>query len=202
MDRAGIDVAPIHAIVSPIARVVTAARSAGARVIYLKMEFRPDLSDIGGPDSRNAIQHRLFGVGDRVTAPDGSEGRLLIKGTWNTEIVDELKPEPGDIVVSKRRFSGFYQTELETILRTLGVRNLIFTGCTTSVCVESTLRDASFADYRCLLLSDCTAEPVGADLPRSNHEATLLVTETVLGWVADSTALLAALAPRAVASSR
>lgn len=200
--RAGIDIAPIQAVVDPIARVLTAARRARLPIIYLKMEFRPDLSDLGGPDSPNAIKHRLFGVGQTVTAPDGSEGRFLIKGTWNTEIVEELSPQDGDIVISKQRFSGFYGTELDTILKTLGVKNLVFTGCTTSVCVESTLRDAAFRDYRCVLLADCTAEPIGADLPRSNHDATLLVTELLFGWVSNSASFLEAFAPElAVAST-
>jgi ureidoacrylate peracid hydrolase len=199
--RAGIDIAPIQAVVDPITRVLTAARRAGLPVIYLKMEFRPDLSDLGGPDSPNAIKHRLFGVGQTVTAPDGSEGRFLIKGTWNTEIVEELVPQDGDIVVSKQRFSGFYGTELDTILKTLGVKNLVFTGCTTSVCVESTLRDAAFRDYRCVLLADCTAEPIGADLPRSNHDATLLITELLFGWVSDSASFAEAFAPQPVVAS-
>jgi ureidoacrylate peracid hydrolase len=198
---AGIDIAPIEAVVSPISRVVSCARSAGLPVIYLKMEFRPDLSDLGGPDSPNAIKHRLMGVGERMTAPDGSEGRFLIKDTWNTEIVEELTPHDEDIVISKQRFSGFYGTELDTILKTLGVKNLVFTGCTTSVCVESTLRDAAFRDYRCILLADCTAEPIGADLPRSNHDATLLVTAVLFGWVSDSASFVEAFAPHPVATS-
>ena len=199
---AGIDIAPIQAVVGPIRRVLSAARTAGLPVIYLKMEFRPDLSDLGGSDSPNAIKHRLLRVGQTTTAPDGSEGRYLIRGTWNTAIIEELTPQEGDLVVSKQRFSGFYGTELDMILKTLGVTNLIFTGCTTSVCVESTLRDAAFRDYRCILLADCTAEPIGADLLRSNHEATLLVTEVLFGWVSDSGSFVEAFAPQPVAASR
>ena len=73
------------------------------------------------------------------------------------------------------------------------VETLIFTGATTSVCVESTLRDAFYRDYRCLLLSDCVAEPIGGQLPRTNHEASLLVVETLFGWVGDSRSLIEAL---------
>lgn len=80
-------------------------------------------------------------------------------------------------------FSGFYRTDLDQVLKRRGVTSLIITGCTTSVCVESTIRDAMFLDYRCVLLSDCTAEPMGMDLARTNHEASLLVLESVLGWV-------------------
>jgi len=79
------------------------------------------------------------------------------------------------------RFSGFYETELDNKLKGLGIRYLIVTGCTTSVCVESTIRDAMFRDYSPVLLADCTAEPVGYGLPRSNHEATLLLIQLMLG---------------------
>jgi ureidoacrylate peracid hydrolase len=200
--NAGIDISPIKAVVPAISRVVDVARRAGSKVIYLKMEFRPDLSDIGAPDSPNAIRHRAIGVGNRMRTPEGGEGRFLVRGTWNTEILNELNPEDGDIIISKSRYSGFFGTELDTVLKTLGVRSLIFTGCTTSVCVESTLRDAAFRDYVCLLLADCTAEPIGADLPRTNHDASLTLVEALFGWVSDSASLITALDPRLAAASR
>jgi len=133
-------------------------------------------------------------VGERITAPDGEPSRVLIRDTWNTEIVRELSPEPGDVVVYKHRFSGFFETDLHAILKDWGILNLVFTGCTTSVCVESTIKDAMFRDYHCLLLEDCTAEAIGAGLPRSNHDATLLVIQLLVGWVSDSATWLAALA--------
>lgn len=132
------------------------------------------------------LKHLPLGAGDRVTAPDGSESRVLIRDSWNTDIVDELAPENGDIVLYKHRYSGFYETDLDAELRRRGIQSLIFTGCTTSVCVESTLRDAMFRDYHCLLLEDCTAEPVGNDLPRTNHDASLLVVRVLLGRTARS----------------
>ena len=130
--------------------------------------------------------------------PDGQPSRLFIKDTWNTEIISELTPQPSDIVVTKHRVSGFYGTDLDVILRGLDIKYLVFTGCTTSVCVESTLRDAMFRDYRCLLLADCTAEPIGQELVRSNHEASLLVAELMFGWVAESAALVGALETKAI----
>src|SRR5207302_7249716 len=132
-------------------------------------------------------------VGETITAPDGRESRLLIRDTWGTDIVRELAPQAGDILVSKQRYSGFYQTELDTILKTLGIKYLVVTGCTTSVCVESTIRDAMFRDYTCLLLEDCTAEPVGDGLPRSNYDASLLVIQALFGWVSKSDQLISAL---------
>jgi ureidoacrylate peracid hydrolase len=169
--HAGLDTVPVQNIVAPIACILGAARETGMKVIYLKMAFRPDFSDVGAPGSKNWSLHTFLSMGEPVTGPDGRPSRLFIKDTWNTEIVSELTPQPSDIVVTKHRFSGFYGTDLDVILRGLGIKHLVFTGCTTSVCVESTLRDAMFRDYRCLLLADCTAEPIGQELPRSNHEA-------------------------------
>ncbi len=137
-----------------------------------------------------------------VRAPDGTESRILIRDTWHTDILPELAPETGDIVLYKHRFSGFYETALDAILKQLGVRYLIVTGCTTSVCVESTIRDAMFRDYSCVLLADCAGEPIGHGLPRSNHEASLLVIQTLSGWVSDSAEFAKAIEPQLAARAR
>jgi ureidoacrylate peracid hydrolase len=200
--RAGINISGIRAAVAPTARVLAVARRAGIKVVYLKMGFRPDLSDAGAPDAPNWLKHLPFRVGGMVTTPNGTKSRVLIRDTWNTDILPELAPEPGDIVLYKHRYSGFYKTDLDDILKSLSVQHLIFTGCTTSVCVESTMRDAMFRDYYCLLLADCTAEPIGYDLPRSNHDASLLVAQLLFGWVSGSDELLTALERQLVASSR
>ena len=189
----GIDIAGNRAVIKPIARVLAAARRAGIVIIYLKMGFHPDLSDAGAPAGPNWLKHLRLRVGEPVTAPDGTASRILIRDTWNTEIVPELSPKPGDIVLYKHRYSGFYETDLDVILKGRSIKNLIFTGCTTSVCVESTLRDAMFRDYTCLLLADCTAESIGNGLPRTNHEASLLVIQVQFGWISQSTELITAL---------
>lgn len=93
----------------------------------------------------------------------------------------------------KTRYSGFYGTQLDSVLKERAVKWLFITGCTTSVCVESTLRDAMFRDYSCVLLADCTAEPIGQDFARTNHEASLLVIQTLFGWVSDSAEVIRAL---------
>jgi ureidoacrylate peracid hydrolase len=185
-DRAGLDISMIQRAVAPTAEVLAAARNAGLKVIYLNMGFRPDLSDLGAPDSPNRVRHLMFGVGKTQRAPDGTESRFLIRDTWNTGVVSELTPEAGEIVIYKHRFSGFYETEFDAVLKKLAIKSLIITGCTTSVCVESTVRDAMFRDYQCILLTDCMGEPIGNDFPRSNHEASLLVMQTLFGWVSDS----------------
>jgi ureidoacrylate peracid hydrolase len=193
-DRAGIDISGIQRAVAPIARVLNAARQADMKIIYLKMGYRPDLSDLGAPDSVNRVRHFQLGVGQSVTAPDGSASRTLIRDTWGTDIVADLKPQADDSVLYKTRFSGFYKTGLDEQLAELGIKHLIVTGCTTSICVESTVRDAMFRDYSCALLADCMSEPIGDGLARSNHEATLLSVEKLLGWVSASTHFASAVA--------
>src|SRR5437762_5057800 len=185
-DRAGVDISGAQKAIAPTAKVLAAARQAGLKIIYLKMGYRPDLSDLGATDSVNRTRHLKFGVGQKIQAPDGRESRVLIRDMWDTDIVPELKPQLNDIVLYKTRFSGFYQTDLDAILKKFGIKYLIVTGVTTSICVESTVRDAMFRDYLCVLLKDCMSEPIGHDLPRTNHEASLLSVEVLLGWVSDS----------------
>ena len=192
-DRAGMDISGIQKAIGPIARALASARAAGIKIIYLKMGYRPDLSDLGVSDSLARLRSRENKVGETIRAPDGRESRILIRDTWNTDIVTQLTPQATDLVVYKSRFSGFYRTDLDTRLEEMGIRHLIVTGCTTSVCVESTVRDAMFRDYLCVLLADCMSEPIGQDLPRSNHDASLLVVEKRFGWVSSSAEFVRAL---------
>jgi len=196
-NRAGIDISGIRRAIEPTARVIAAARKTQIPIIYVKMGFRPDLSDAGPADAPNRIKHVRVHAGKTIQAPDGRPSRILVRDTWNTDIVDELAPEPGDIVIYKHRFSAFFETELDAILKRLNAQYLIFTGCTTSVCVESTIRDAMFRNYSCVLLEDCTAEPVGNDFARSNHEASLLILQTLFAWISQSEKLIHALESRA-----
>lgn len=191
--RAGVDISAIEAIVEPTRNVLRVARRAGVLVVYLKMAFQPDLSD-APPTSPTGVKHLPMHAGDVVEAPDGSVSRILIRDTWNTEIIEELRPQQGDEVLYKNRYSGFFGTGLDELLRERGIEQLVFVGATTSVCVESTLRDAMFRDYHCLVLEDCTAEPIGADTLRSNHEATLLVLQILFASISNSHALIDALA--------
>jgi len=176
-DKAGVPISSIQAAVAPTKTAIDAARRAGMKVIYLKMGFLSDLSDLGEADGPNERFLGQLGVKDGV----------LERDTWATDIVDELTPFDDDLVLYKTRFSGFYRTDLDEQLKAAGITHLIVTGCTTSVCVESTVRDAFFLDYHCLVLEDCTAEPMGGDLARSNHEATTLLFERIFGSVSTST---------------
>jgi len=183
LDHVGINISMIQKAIAPMTKVLAAARQTGINIIYLKMGYHEDLSDLGGDESPNRI--RQFYVGDTITAPNGSKSRILIRDTWGTDIVPELKPQPDDIVMYKTRFSGFYNTALDSVLTHLGKKYLILIGCTTSICVESTFRDAIFRNYSPVVLEDCTAEPLGYNLQRSNHEASLLIFQN-MGWVSTS----------------
>lgn len=194
-DRAGIDIGPIRAIVDSSARVLDAARAAGMIVVYVKMGFHEDLSDAGKPDSPTWLKHLPLNAGEPIVAPDGTTSRILIRDTWNTNIIDALKPHDEDLQLYKHRYSGFFGTDLDGLLRARGIDHLIVLGATTSVCVESTVRDAMFRDYHCVVLEDCTAEPIAADASRSNHDASILVLELLFASISDSGSLLRALDP-------
>jgi len=193
--RAGIPLDGIRAVVEPTRNVLDAARTAGVLVVYLTMQFNADLSDLGSESAPNRTRHLAMGVGQPIDAPDGSSSRVLVSGTWNTKIIEELAPQTNDIVVPKHRYSGFFETNLDALLRERGIETLVFTGCTTSVCVESTLRDAFYRDYRCLLLVDCCAEAIGSEPARTNHDATLTVIEALFGWTAASTQFIESITP-------
>ena len=196
-DRAGIGISGIVAAAAATGRVLTAAREARLPIVYVTMEHPADLANIGPENGPHWIKHLPLRVGEDVVAPDGSQSRILVEDTWNTRILDELEPRPGDPIVSKHRYSGFFETELHEVLQGLSATCLVVTGCTTSICVESTVRDAMFRDYTCLVLEDCTAEPLGSEHARTNHEASLLNIEALFGWVSDSGALIEALSHHA-----
>jgi len=162
-ERAGIDISGIQKAVAPTARVLDAARKAGVKVFYLKMAYQPDLSDLGEPDSVNRVRHLQLGVGQHVTAPDGRPSRVLVRDTWNSEIVDELKPHPSDYVLVKKRRNAFHATELDFHLRARGVDTLIVGGVATNLGVENTVRDGWDRDYNMVVVPDISvASPAAA----------------------------------------
>lgn len=120
------------------------------------------------------------------------QGKLLAKGSWDYQLVDELVPQPGDIVLPKPRYSGFFNTPLDSILRSRGIRHLVFTGIATNVCVESTLRDGFFLEYFGVVLEDATHQAG----PEFAQKAALFNIETFFGWVSDVETFCDALSPR------
>lgn len=198
-DLAGIDITCIQAVVPNVRAVLESARANELPIVYVKMGFRPDLEDAGYPTSPTWLKHAPLRAGDPVTAPNGEPSRVLVRDCWNTDIVDALTPEADDVVLYKTRYSGFYKTDLDDVLRRSNVSTLIVVGATTSVCVDSTVRDAMFRDYHCLVVSDATAEPIAVDAPRSNHEASLLTLELLFAHIVTTTDLVTALTSNAAA---
>jgi len=170
------DEAVANKVIAADKKVIEAARNAGIKVIYLRMVFRPDYSDAGGPES----PHYWKDIAT-ITMRKKQElkGKYLTQGSWDAEIVDELKPEPGDIIIDKNRYSGFFNTELHTILGTYSIKYLAFIGVATNVCVESTLRDAFFHEYFPVLVSDGCRNAV----PAFTQDATAFVVQMAFGWV-------------------
>ncbi|MBM2832756.1 MAG: rutB 1, partial [Dehalococcoidia bacterium] len=154
-----VDMRPVRRIIEPARRVADGCRRAGVKVIYTQHVFRPDFSDLSQSWASIYLERPgTVGPGQKVGPPGESLGSL-VRGTWNAAIIPELVPQEGDIVVdSKHTYTAFYQTDLELILRKLGIETLLIGGVTTAVCVESTLRDAFFRGFRCVLLKDCTWE--------------------------------------------
>ena len=186
LDLAGFDVSATGPVIERIARAVAAARAAGIRVIWFQNGWDPDYVEAGGPGSPN--WHKSNALKTMRRRP-GMNGRLLAKGTWDYALVDALRPEPGDIVLPKPRYSGFYNTPLDSMLRARGIRTLVFTGIATNVCVESTLRDGYHREYFGIVLADATHQAG----PPALHDGALLNIETFFGLVSDVAAFEAAL---------
>jgi ureidoacrylate peracid hydrolase len=175
LDIAGVDISCAAAVVQNIKGVLKVARHAEIPVVYLQMGYKVDLSNSGGPASPNF--HKELALHLMSCRPE-LKGKLLTEGTWDFQIVDELTPQPGDLVVVKTRYSGFAGTTLDSQLRTRGIRYLFMAGIATNVCVESTLRDAYFLDYWPILIADGTMQAG----PRSLQEATVFNVESFFGW--------------------
>jgi ureidoacrylate peracid hydrolase len=187
-DIAGLDISGAPAAIAGARRVIDAAHFAGSPVIYLQMSFRPDLSDAGDPTI--PAWHKEIALVIMRRHPE-HQGRLLVDETWDAAIVDDLKPEPRDLVIRKSRYNGFTGTDLEAQLRARSIRHLLFTGVATNICVESTARNAFFLDFWPVIVEDAVNH-AGPDFTR---QATLWAFENVLGWVTNSGAVAKALRP-------
>ena len=180
----GNDVGRLLKVVPPLAALIAAARSAGIMVIHTREGHQPDLSDCPPAKlSRGAPSKR---IGDQ-----GKYGRILIRGEYGHDIVDELAPVEGEIVIDKPGKGAFYATELQDVLAAAGVTQLLITGVTTEVCVHTTTREANDRGYECLVVSDC----VGSYFPEFQRIGLEMIKAQggIFGWVADTAAVIPAL---------
>ena len=176
VDKAGFDVAPAVATIGQIARVLEAARGAGMPVIFLQNGWDADYVEAGTPASPN--WHKSNALKTMRSRPELA-GQLLARGGWDYELVDALAPQPGDITLHKTRYSAFFNSQLDSVLRSRGIRTLVFVGIASNVCVESTLRDGFHLEYFGIMLEDATHH-LGPDFVR---EATVYNIEKFFGWV-------------------
>lgn len=179
LDIAGFDIAGAAAAIDKIALAVEAARNAGVTVVFFQNGWDADYVEAGGPGSPNWWKSNALKT---MRERPELQGTLLAKGTWDYALIDQLSPQPGDIVIEKPRYSAFYNTALDSILRARGIRNLAFCGIATNVCVESTLRDGFFLEYFGVLLEDATHQAGPAFL----QEASVYNVEKFFGWVSST----------------
>lgn len=186
LDLMGLDVSENLKVVEVINKINGAARARRVSVIYLAHVYSPDFQESGSSDSPNWYKESSLHLWR-----DHPEWRdkLLIRGTWGSQIIEKLKPEKGDIFIEKRRYSAFFGTDLDIILKTYDIKFLIFTGVATNICVETSIRDSFNLGYFPILISDAAA-PAGEPFIQ---EATIYNIKLCFGWVTSSENIIRAL---------
>lgn len=187
VDHIGGDYNSDRAPIGPLQQVLPPLRRSGVPIIWVNWGVRPDLANMP-PNQIHLYKQTGEGIGLADPLP-GSGARVLTKDSWAAAVVDELKPEPTDIMVDKHRISGFWDTPLDSILRNLGIRSILFAGVNTDQCVLHSLTDANFLGYGCIMITDCCA----TSSPDFCTEATIWNVKKCFGFVTDSKGLLSGL---------
>ena len=176
VDLAGFDIQGAAGTIGQIGKVLETGRAAGVTIVYLQNGWDAGYVEAGGPGSPN--WHKSNALKTMRARPE-LQGQLLAKGGWDYDLVDALAPQPGDIVLHKTRYSAFFNSQLDSTLRARGIRNIVFVGIATNVCVESTLRDGFHLEYFGVMLEDATHH-LG---PPAMQEASVYNVEKFFGWV-------------------
>jgi biuret amidohydrolase len=181
----GNDVSLLRRTIAPSRRLLDNARAAGLAVIHTREGHRPDLADL--PPSKKARGRLPAGIGD-----PGPMGRILVRGEDGHDIIAELYPQPGEPVIDKPGKGAFHATDLDAILQNRRIDQLIVCGVTTEVCVHTTVREANDRGYECVVVADC----VGSYFPEFHEIGLRMIAAQggIFGWVAESEAVIAALA--------
>jgi nicotinamidase-related amidase len=181
----GNDVSILRKTIAPIKNVLEACRKLGMMIVHTREGHRADLADC--PPSKLERGRPKRKIGD-----DGAMGRLLVRGEKGHDIIAELYPKPGEVVIDKPGKGAFYATDFEAILRNRGIKSLIVCGVTTEVCVNTTVREANDRGFNCVVLDDC----VGSYFPEFQEAALAMIKAQggIFGWVSDSKKALKALA--------
>ena len=182
----GNDVGMLRRTIEPLRAVLAATRSLGLPVLHTREGHLPDLSDCP-PSKLNR------GAPSRRIGDPGPNGRILVRGEYGHDIIDELAPVDGEPVIDKPGKGAFYGTDFGEVLAVAGVTQLVVTGVTTEVCVHTTVREANDRGFDCLVLSDC----VGSYFPEFQQAGLAMISAQggIFGWIASSADYLAALAP-------
>jgi biuret amidohydrolase len=181
----GNDVSLLHSAIAPIANLLAAWRARGWPIVHTRESHQADLSDC--PPAK-----RLRGAPSLRIGDPGAMGRLLIRGEPGTSIIPALAPQPGELVIDKPGKGMFWATGLHEMLQPMGVTHLVFTGVTTEVCVQTSMREANDRGYDCLLIEDATE----SYFPEFKAAALAMIAAqgAIVGWHAPSGAVLAGLA--------